>query len=120
MGSVAEARSLLQLSIGLVEPGTPLKAIFGQFSRRIGVTPRRIETIWQGTARRIDAAEMDRLRALAAVRTNQPELVHATQYDAIAARLEQIDSELHRASIDQYRGVARALRDVVSARGAAT
>lgn len=111
MSSVAEARNLLQQGLGPVQPGTPLKALFPAIARRLGVTVRRIETIWQGTARRIDAAEMDRLRALARPNTQtSPEVAHANRYEAIAAALEAVDPDFHGQDIARYRGLARALR----------
>lgn len=111
MSSVAEAQTLLQRGIGPVLPGTPLKALFPKVARQLGVTVRRVETIWQGTARRIDAAEMDRLRALASPKSNDtPEVAHASRYDAIAAALEAVDPDFHGQDIARYRGLARALR----------
>lgn len=111
MSSVAEAQTLLQRAIGPVSPGTPLKTLFPQVARRLGVTVRRIETLWQGTARRIDAVEMDRLRAFAAPKPQDaPEVAHANRYEAIAAALEAVDSDFHGQDIARYRGLARALR----------
>ncbi len=111
MSSVAEARILLQRGMGPVQPGTPLKAIFPSMARRLGVTVRRLETIWQGTARRIDAAEMDRLRAFASPKSHDiPEVAHASRYDAIAAALEAVDPDFHGQDIARYRSLARALR----------
>ncbi len=111
MSSVAEARLLLQQGLGPVSPGTPLKAVFPAIARRLGVTVRRVETIWHGTARRIDAAEMDRLRALADPQSKiKPEVAHASRYEAIAAALEAVDPDFHGQDIARYRGLARALR----------
>lgn len=111
MHTVEEARILLRQGLGPVQAGTPLKTLFPSIARRLGVTVRRVETIWQGTARRIDVAEMDRLRALAASKQQaQPEAAHASRYEAIAAALEAVDPDFHRADIDRYRQLARALR----------
>ena len=119
MSSVAEARTHLESIIGSVRPGTPLKTLFPRAAQKLGVTVRRIETLWHGTARRIDADEMDRLRAAASKNNTSPEVANAIRYEAIAAALEAADPDFHGADIARYRGMARALRGSLGHRGVA-
>lgn len=72
-------------------------------------THRRVETIWQGTARRIDGEEKDALR-LAAVeehRREQKEL--RARLAALDERLSTTDPEFHGPSLEAYRAQASGL-----------
>ena len=111
MSTVIEARSHLEAIIGPIPPGAPLKSVFPRVARMLGVTVRRVETIWHRQARRIDAGEMDRLRVLSpAKKPASAEVANANRYDAIAQALEATDPDFHGQDIARFRSMARALR----------
>ncbi len=117
MPGVLEAQKLLVDAIGPVPAGTYLKTIFPSVARKLGVTVRRVETIWQGTARRIDAFEFQQIQALAARKIpSSPELAHADRYDAVATSLEAVDPVGHGPDIARYRRLASALRSAAGDR----
>lgn len=104
VSAVAEARFHIERAIRPFAPGTPLKVLFPRVARLLGVTPRRVETLWLGTARRVDSDEMDRLRNL--VRVQPIEDFHATGFERDAARLEALDADFYGPEIARLRGLA--------------
>jgi transposase-like protein len=65
MSAVLEAQTLVRT---IAEPravGDSVKVSISKAARRLGFTFSRAKDIWYGDARRIDAAEIDKLRALA-------------------------------------------------------
>jgi hypothetical protein len=65
MSAVLEAQTLVR---SIAEPravGDSVKVSINKAARRLGFTFSRAKDIWYGDARRIDAAEIDRLREIA-------------------------------------------------------
>lgn len=60
--SIDEAQTLVRRCAEPRPPGDSVKAAVRRASRRLGIPFSRTRDIWYGDARRIDAAEMDRLR----------------------------------------------------------
>lgn len=66
MSSVSEASSLVRQVAGPRDAGESVKAVILRASRCLGFGYSRTKDIWYENARRIDAREMDALRARAA------------------------------------------------------
>lgn len=80
-------------------------------SRRVSkeFTHRRVETIWQGTARRIDGQEKDALR-LAVIEENRREQKDLrARLAALDARLASVDQELPSSALAAHRSQAGGL-----------
>ena len=102
MSAVAEAASLLRT---IAEPRTAddsVNALIVRAARRVGFGFERAKSLWYGEARRVDAEEMDTLRAVAAARAarQEAEAIHDRQrlverIAVIEARLAQIDPDFH-------------------------
>lgn len=74
------------------------------------LTHRRVETIWQGTARRIDGQEKDALR-LAAIEEDRREAREIrARLAALDARLSTVDPEFHSPALAAYREATRGYR----------
>lgn len=97
MSSVSEASLLVRRVAEPRDVSDSVKAAIVRAARRLGFPFSRTRDLWYGHARRIDAAEMDRLRDLAAKR--EAELLRA---QILAARnaLAATDAEFHRPQID--------------------
>ena|ERR1700682_1189124 len=63
--SIDEAQNLVRRCAEPRLAGDQMKAAILRASRRLGFPFNRTKDIWYGDARRIDAAEMDRLRQVA-------------------------------------------------------
>jgi hypothetical protein len=63
--SIDEAQTFVRRCAEPRLPGDSVKAAIRCASRRLGLSFTRTRDIWYGDARRIDAAEMDRLRQAA-------------------------------------------------------
>lgn len=72
-------------------------------------THRRVETIWQGTARRIDGEEKDALRLAAAEEHRREQRELRARLAALDARLATTDPEFHRPSLEAYRAQSSGL-----------
>lgn len=125
MSSVAEARGILSELIGLMRPGEKLKNRFPLVATLTGIRERRLRGVWHGEARRIDAHEMDRLRAA----KTRKDAVRARKYaqqienmraayeqagklESVAEALEASDAEFHAATINLARSEAKRLLDI--------
>ncbi|WP_157182206.1 hypothetical protein [Methylobacterium sp. WSM2598] len=86
MSAQAEARQLVELIAGPVRLGENVKAALARVAQLTGLGDRRVRGIWNGEARRIEAAEMDRLRQVAIDARIQEDAARA--YRAHLARLE--------------------------------
>jgi hypothetical protein len=60
--AIAEAQALVRQCAEPCPAGTNIKGAIRTASKRIGMPYSRARDIWYGDARRIEAAEMDRLR----------------------------------------------------------
>ena len=63
--SIEEAQTLVRKCAEPRQAGDLVKAAIFRASRRLGFAFSRTRDIWYGDARRVDAAEMDRLRSVA-------------------------------------------------------
>jgi hypothetical protein len=100
-----EAQSLLREYISPPIAGEPMKVRIYRAARHVGFTISRTNTLWYGNARRIDAGEIDVLRA--AVRGKaEPKTTVAADVTSksiweyakgLEQRLEQLETELKRA-----------------------
>jgi hypothetical protein len=83
MSSAAEASSLIRMAAEPRQTGDSVKAAIRRAAHRLGLTFTRAKNIWYGEARRIDAHEMDALRAL------------ANKYARIATALRHTDEDFY-------------------------
>lgn len=102
MSAVAEAASLLRTIAEPRAADDSVKALIVRAARRVGFGFERAKSLWYGEARRVDAEEMDTLRAVAAARAarQEAEAIHDRQrlverIAVIEARLAQIDPDFH-------------------------
>ena len=89
MSAIAEASQLLRIVAEPRPVGDSVKSAITRAARRVGFPIARAENIWRQEARRIDASEMDRLRAVAMQKQE------ATARDEIAelrARIAKIEA----------------------------
>ncbi len=124
MSAAIEAPRLIEAIIGRRASGESQKAAFNRVSRLVtrqlpgsasvqSVTPGRLEDIWRGEARRIDADEMHAIRAAAGVKdeTIAAEARHElAELDARIARIEALllsDAKPHRGALDAFRKAGR-------------
>jgi len=89
-----EARALVAALIGPMVAGDCLKNHFYRVARRVGLSPRRVRAIWHFEARRIDAVEMDALRAAVAAPS---EKVVVNDIEKLRARIVQLENMVLRA-----------------------
>lgn len=123
MNPSAEASHLIRYAAEPRPVGDSVKAAITRAARRVGLGYERAKSLWYAEARRVDASEMDRLRAVAAERAAKQEeaAVHAhrqlvERISAIEARLAAIDPGFYGDAVAALR-VARGDRSGV-ARGA--
>lgn len=97
MSSVNEASVLVRCVAEPREVGDSVKAAIVRAARRLGFSFSRTKDLWYADARRIDAAEMDKLRDVAAKRE-----ANALRAQLLAARnaLAATDEEFHRPQIN--------------------
>jgi hypothetical protein len=106
MSSVAEASELLRHVAGPREADDSVKALVRRASHRLRWSFSRTRDIWYRNARRIDAAEMDKLRAEA--RRVEIEIMRARLL-VLRNSLASTDPQFHCETID---ALERALRDM--------
>jgi len=98
--STEEARRLVRRCAEPSSAGDSVKVLLGRCCDRLQLPFNRVRDIWYGEAKRIDAAEMDRLRKIA----DQTELARAIAGIEIAIkRLEKLQS------VDAIAGLKTAL-----------
>lgn len=96
MSAVLEAQTLVRT---IAEPravGDSVKVSISKAARRLGFTFSRAKDIWYGDARRIDAAEIDRLREIAG--RQEAELAVSRVVD-LRSRLAATDEDGYREAI---------------------
>lgn len=81
--------------------GDSVKSAIARAARRLRWSYTRTKAIWYAEARRIDASEMDQLRAEARQQ--------ASRYSAIAHALQAVDPNMHQHDIIALLGAARKL-----------
>ncbi len=96
MSSVTEASVLVRRVAGPRDTGESVKVAIARAARMLGFDYSRTKSLWYRNARRIDAAEMDRLRDRAA-RQDRDRAV-ATMVE-LRSRLAATDAEFHRPTI---------------------
>src|SRR5213595_2540815 len=93
MSSVANEAGLLVRRVAEPRPiGDSIKAAIVRTARRLGFSYTRTRDIWYGNARRIDAAEMDRLREYAGRREAQIAIENMV---VLRERLASTDARFH-------------------------
>lgn len=107
MSATAEASFLIKLAAEPRPVGDTVKAAIRRASRRVGLTFSRSRDIWYGQARRVDASEMDKLRAVnAAEEQARDEYRDAlTAFRLVAHRLATIDPDFAREIADAVRSL---------------
>lgn len=95
----AEARRMVELIAGPMRLGENVKSALARVARATGLGDRRVRSIWNGEARRIDATEMDRLRQVALDARTQEEArlayrSHVARLQAARAALRIQDPDL--------------------------
>lgn len=108
-----EAHGHVRSLISEYPAGTPLKAVFPQVARRLGVSTRRVLAFWHREARQVPAEEMDALREAVKRRkinaTNEA-MNDAATLERAADALASVDPDFHRADVDRLRSAARDIR----------
>jgi hypothetical protein len=104
MSSVAEASALLRSFVGDAPAGTKVKSLITSAAKAAGWPVTRAKDVWYGDARRIEAHEMDRLRAVAAKLEIERTI---NRLLALREGLAKTDPDFHRETID---ALERALR----------
>lgn len=82
-------------------PGDSIKTAIVRVARKLGWSIPRTKAIWYAEARRIDAAEMDQLRALAREQ--------AARFTRLADAMRAVDPEFHQPDIAALISAARKL-----------
>ncbi len=100
MSSEIEARDLVR-RVAQGSAGGSIKETILRVARRLRWSATRTKAIWYAEARRIDAAEMDQLRALAAEQ--------AARYTRVAAAMQAVDPDLYQQDIAALVRAARQL-----------
>lgn len=101
---VLEARDLLRVAFPLGRYGK-LDNVFFEASKFINrfvqkeFTQRRARSIWEGTARRIDAEEMDALRAAAIEESKREQRELRARLAALDAKLARVNAAPARSSV---------------------
>ena len=94
MSAIAEASQLLRIVAEPRPVGDSVKSAITRAARRVGFPIARAENIWRQEARRIDASEMDRLRAVA---MQKQEATARDQYTELRERIATLEITLAKA-----------------------
>ncbi len=97
-------------SLRALAPDGPVETRWRRLARALGFGERRVKALYYREARRIDAAEMDTIRAALAHRgeaTRSKARRHGQFFKDQAARLQAVDPEFYREEIDRLRNLAR-------------
>jgi hypothetical protein len=105
--SIDEAQTLVRRCAEPRPPGDQVKAAIRRASRRLGLPFTRTRDIWYGDARRIDAAEMDRLRQAA----------ENAEFAQAIAGIEVLRNRMLKSNLPASRQVFAALTAALSALG---
>ena len=104
--SISEAQSLVQRVAGPRAGGDSVKSSIVRAARRLGFGFTRTKHLWYGDAKRIDAAEMDRLREEAG---RVEARLLCTNLLVMRERLSKTDSRFHEHAITALDDALRAL-----------
>lgn len=104
----------------LAEPrpvGDRVKAAIGRAARKAGLSYWRTFDLWYAKAHRIDAVEVERIRA--AERATAKGAAHelydlASQIEVLAERLASVDADFSQPHVDALRDIARRSRDMAA------
>jgi hypothetical protein len=105
--SIDEAQTIVRRCAEPRLPGGSIKAAIRSASRRLGFSFTRTRDIWYGDARRIDAAEMDRLRQAA----------ENAEFAQAIAGIEVLRNRMLESNLPASRQVFAALTAALSALG---
>lgn len=101
ISSELEARNLVRGAADPRPSGDSVKQAIVRVARRLKWSFTRTRAIWYAEARRIDAAEMDALRAIAREQ--------AARYSRLARALQAVDAEFYHSDIAALVSAARKL-----------
>jgi hypothetical protein len=76
--------------IGSVAGDGPVKVKIGRIQRTLNCTARRARAFWNGEVRRVDAEELDRLRAAAKVKQAETEIALGTDIAELREEIERL------------------------------
>lgn len=121
MSALAEASVLVRRAAEPRPIGDSVKVAIGRAARRLGFHYSRTKDLWYGDAHRIDADEMDALRARSRQRAEQEARADVClaieRLVGLRAALAAADENFHRASIaaldDALRGMGAEMGSVV-------
>ena len=112
---ISDAMRMVRIAAGPRLVGDSIKAAIGRAARKLGWSFTRTRDIWYGDARRLDANEMDALRAIQRDRDTALAIIdqrrHVEQIAALRARLATRDAEFHRLDIEALDFLLCALRE---------
>jgi hypothetical protein len=114
MSSVTEASALVRHVAEPRQASDSVKAAINRAARCLGWSHSRTKDIWYGDARRIDAAEMDRLREVAA--RAEADLA-ISRIVALRESLTATDADFHRETIDLLGAALERMGRSVDAKG---
>jgi hypothetical protein len=103
----SEMQSSLRLIAEPVHAGESIKALIGKAARRVGFDYWRTHDLWYGRARRIDAVELEAVRARV---RRQEEAEANAEIAELRARLARLESALELADADFHGPTREALR----------
>ena len=110
MSAVAEAAHLIRQVAEPRPVGDSVKSAVSRAAARCGFDLERARAIWYATARRIEAGEMDRLRAVVTGRQAKREEAARNERNELADRIAAIEARLASIDEDFYRPARAALR----------
>lgn len=111
---ISDAMQMVRVAAGPRLVGDSIKAAIGRAARALGWSFTRTRDVWYGDARRLDASEIDALRAIQRERNDALGLAeqrrHVEQIAVLRARLAIRDAEFHRSDIEALDYLLEALR----------
>lgn len=110
MNPSAEASHLIRYAAEPRPVGDSVKAAITRAARRVGLGYERAKSLWYSEARRVDASEMDRLRAVAAERAAKQEEAAVHAHRQLVERISAIEARLAAIDPDFYGDAVAALR----------
>jgi hypothetical protein len=117
----SEARGYVVAVLGKIDAGDKLYRHFPRVSHALGISTRKVRSLWGREECSVSGKEIDTMRVRVARLAPEKSIseleAYAARLEASAAALEMIDAGLHRGQIDRIRDVARGVRDAVAGKG---
>ena len=113
MSAIVEAQSTVR---DMASPFPTLKQAWRPIARRLGISPRRVRSFYEGSAEP-SGSELDRIRS-ARLSFSQDKittelLIHAADLEGHAARLALLDPDFYGPDIARLRDAARRARSAI-------